>query len=73
MDLFLIFKMAEPITIGTVALDSIETPFGKVENALGGNACYASIAKGFSIERLRSIKDEDIERRYKEFRAIREF
>lgn len=39
--------MAEPIIIGTVALDSIETPFGKVENALGGSACYASIAASF--------------------------
>ncbi len=39
--------MVEPIIIGTVALDSIETPFGKVENALGGSACYASIAASF--------------------------
>ena len=39
--------MAEPIIIGTVALDSIETPFGKIENALGGSACYASIAASF--------------------------
>lgn len=39
--------MVEPIIIGTVALDSIETPFGKVENVLGGSACYASIAASF--------------------------
>jgi len=39
--------MADPIIIGTVALDSIETPFGKVENALGGSASYASFSASF--------------------------
>ena len=39
--------MVEPVIIGTVALDNIETPFGKVENALGGSATYASIAASF--------------------------
>jgi len=39
--------MIEPVIIGTVALDSIETPFGKVENTLGGSATYASIAASF--------------------------
>lgn len=39
--------MVDPIILGTVALDSIETPFGKVENALGGSASYASIAASF--------------------------
>ncbi|MCH8014646.1 MAG: sugar kinase, partial [Candidatus Dadabacteria bacterium] len=39
--------MIEPVIIGTVALDTIETPFGKVENTLGGSATYASIAASF--------------------------
>ena len=39
--------MIEPVIIGTVALDSIETPFGKVENTLGGSATYASNAASF--------------------------
>jgi|TARA_B100001964_G_C14252656_1_gene610698 ribokinase len=39
--------MIDPIIIGTVALDSLETPFGRVKNALGGSACYASIAASF--------------------------
>jgi len=39
--------MIDPIIIGTVALDSLETPFGKVKNALGGSATYASIAASF--------------------------
>ena len=39
--------MVDPVIIGTVALDSLKTPFGKVQNALGGSACYASIAASF--------------------------
>ena len=39
--------MPDPVIIGTVALDTIETPFGKVEDALGGSATYASIAASF--------------------------
>jgi sugar/nucleoside kinase (ribokinase family) len=39
--------MIDPIIIGTVALDSLETPFGKVKDALGGSATYASIAASF--------------------------
>jgi len=32
------------LVVGSVALDSVETPFGKVENVLGGSASYFSIA-----------------------------
>ncbi|MBI2208272.1 sugar kinase, partial [Candidatus Woesearchaeota archaeon] len=39
--------MADPVIIGTIALDSIETPFGKVKDALGGSATYASLAASF--------------------------
>ena len=39
--------MIDLVIIGTVALDSIETPFGRVKDALGGSACYASIASSF--------------------------
>lgn len=39
--------MADPVIIGTVALDSLETPFGKVQDVLGGSASYASIAASF--------------------------
>ena len=39
--------MIDLVIIGTVALDSIETPFGRVKDALGGSACYASIAASF--------------------------
>ena len=39
--------MNDVLIIGTVALDTIETPFGRVEKALGGSAAYASFAASF--------------------------
>jgi sugar/nucleoside kinase (ribokinase family) len=36
--------MKEVLIVGSVALDSIETPAGTVDNALGGAATYGSIA-----------------------------
>ncbi|MFC2163011.1 PfkB family carbohydrate kinase [Candidatus Altiarchaeota archaeon] len=35
------------VTVGTLALDDVETPFGRVENALGGSGVFFSIASGF--------------------------
>jgi len=35
------------LIVGSVAIDSVETPFGKVEKALGGSATYASIAASY--------------------------
>ena len=35
------------VTLGTVALDSIETPFRKVNNVLGGSGTYFSLAASF--------------------------
>ncbi|MBN1587588.1 MAG: sugar kinase [Candidatus Omnitrophica bacterium] len=35
------------VVVGSVALDTIETPFGKTENALGGSASYFSLAARF--------------------------
>jgi sugar/nucleoside kinase (ribokinase family) len=32
------------LVVGSVALDSVETPFGKVEDALGGSAVHFSVA-----------------------------
>ena len=39
--------MVNLVIFGTVALDSLETPFGKANNVLGGSASYASIAASF--------------------------
>ena len=35
------------LIVGTVALDSVETPFGKKEEILGGSAVHASISSSF--------------------------
>ena len=32
------------LVVGSVALDTLESPFGKVEDSLGGSAVYFSIA-----------------------------
>ena len=38
---------ANVLIVGSVALDSVETPTGKVERALGGAAVYSSVAASF--------------------------
>lgn len=35
------------VVVGSIALDTIETPFGRVENALGGSATHFSCAASF--------------------------
>ena len=37
----------ELVALGTLALDTIETPFGKRDNLLGGSATYFSLAASF--------------------------
>jgi sugar/nucleoside kinase (ribokinase family) len=39
--------MAEVLIVGSMALDNVETPFGKAENIVGGAGVYASIAASF--------------------------
>ncbi len=39
--------MVEVVILGTIGLDSVETPFGKAEEALGGSATYAGYACSF--------------------------
>lgn len=38
------------LTIGTVAYDSIETPFGKAERIVGGSASYISMSASFFVD-----------------------
>ena len=38
------------LVVGTVAFDTIETPFGKVERILGGAATYTCITSSYFIE-----------------------
>lgn len=50
---------------GTVALDTIQTPFGKVEKALGGSAAYASFAASFfSKPNILSVVGNDFPEEY---------
>jgi sugar/nucleoside kinase (ribokinase family) len=35
------------LAVGTVALDSVETPFGRAENILGGSATYIALASRY--------------------------
>ena len=39
--------MAELLVVGSVALDTVQTPFGKVQEVLGGSATYFSYAASF--------------------------
>lgn len=39
--------MADLLVVGSVALDTVETPFGRVEEALGGSATYFAYAASF--------------------------
>ncbi len=48
------------LVVGSVALDSVETPFGRVEDALGGSGTYFSIAASyFSPIKLVAVIGED--------------
>lgn len=48
------------LVVGSVALDSVETPLGKVENALGGSATYFSAAASYFSEiNLVAVVGED--------------
>ncbi len=65
--------MVDTVIIGTVALDSLETPFGKVKDVLGGSATYASIAASFfSKPGILSIIGKDFPKEHIEFLNKRE-
>jgi sugar/nucleoside kinase (ribokinase family) len=42
--------MSKALIVGSVALDTVETPHGKRERALGGSASYASVAASYFSE-----------------------
>jgi sugar/nucleoside kinase (ribokinase family) len=53
------------LIVGSVAIDSVETPFGKVDNALGGSATYASIAASyFTSPGIVAVVGHDFEKRH---------
>jgi sugar/nucleoside kinase (ribokinase family) len=48
------------LVIGSLGLDTVETPFGSVENAIGGTAVYCSVAAShFTSVRLVGVVGED--------------
>ena len=52
--------MADLLVVGSVALDSVETPFGKVQEVLGGSATYFSYSASFFTQvRLVATVGED--------------
>jgi len=56
------------LVVGTVALDSVKTPFGNVDNALGGSATYFSTsASYFTDVRLVAVIGEDFPREHLHF------
>jgi len=57
------------VVVGSVALDSVETPFGKVDNALGGSATYFSVAASFFTEKINlvAVVGEDFPQEYVNF------
>src|SRR5512137_2357024 len=48
------------VVVGTVAFDTVETPFGRVENVLGGSATYFSTSASFFTDvNLVAVVGED--------------
>jgi len=43
------------LVVGSVALDTVETPFGSVKDALGGSAVYISVAAGYFTTPVRLV------------------
>ena len=58
------------LVVGSVALDSIRTPLGAVENALGGSATYASLAASvYTTPRLVAVVGRDFPPRHRRLLA----
>lgn len=56
------------LVVGTVALDSVKTPFGEIENALGGSATYFSAsASYFTDVRLVAVVGDDFPKEHIQF------
>ena len=60
------------LVVGSVALDSIRTPFGEAEDILGGSATYFSVAASFFNDvRMVAVVGEDFPSEHIEFLASR--
>jgi sugar/nucleoside kinase (ribokinase family) len=64
--------LSDILIVGSVALDSVETPFGKVENALGGSASYgASAASLFAPVNLVGVVGSDFPKAHLDYLGSR--
>lgn len=56
------------LVVGSVAFDSIRTPFGEVDDILGGSACYFSTSASFFTDvRLVAVVGEDFPQEHLDF------
>ncbi|MBU0761983.1 MAG: sugar kinase [Candidatus Altiarchaeota archaeon] len=61
------------VSVGTVALDSIKTPFGVVDNVLGGSGTYFSLAASFFTKPgVVSVVGKDFPEKHLDFLRERE-
>src|SRR5687768_6461539 len=47
--------MNDLLIVGSIALDSVRTPFGEVKEALGGSATYSSYSASFFTDSVRLV------------------
>ena len=53
------------LVVGSVALDTVETPFGRVKEVLGGSATYFSVSAGFFVPvRMVAVVGNDFPQKY---------
>lgn len=56
------------LVVGSVALDSVETPFGKIEDGLGGSATHFATSASFFVKpQLVGVVGEDFPEQHVEF------
>ncbi|HEV8538895.1 MAG TPA: PfkB family carbohydrate kinase [Bacteroidota bacterium] len=62
------------LVVGSLGIDTIETPFGRVENVLGGSATYISTAASYFVTpiRLVGVVGGDFTQEYMDFLESRE-
>jgi len=61
------------VVVGTVAFDTVETPFGRGENVLGGSATYFSTSASFFTDvSLVAVVGEDFPQEHVEFLKSRQ-
>ena len=61
------------LVVGTVAFDSIQTPFGKAERCIGGSATYFSLAASFftAVDLIAVVGEDFTEEEMAVFRGRR--